>query len=500
MFLLPFQGNPVLAAVYLVLGVAVAALASLYLTTRRPRLNFPIVGDPDATDCRDALVEGAILYPDQPWVLPLQDPMVILPHSAVSEIKSLPEKQMSLNKELYVRFLGRYTLLGQDDDEMVSVIKHDLYRSLSDVFDNVLVDEAIYGVAASVGACKDWTPLAPFNVTARIITMLNGRTFVGLPLSRNEDWIHSTIAFTTEGDIVAQSLRPYPSLIRPVVAPFLPAVRSLKKHQALVSKKTQPLIEAHFARSASEKKDPNQSGRLLSWLLGKYKNGTSPNRIAKDYLLSSAASIPIPASLLTHILFELGKRPEYVEPLRLELRAAVEKNGGKFSYNCLGSLDKMDSFIKETQRLNSHGLIMMTRRTTAKFTMSDGTVIPKDVSVGVSNYGLNMSPTIHENPEEFRGFRFSDLRQSKPGVGARTQFVSTGLDNLNWGYGNHACPGRHFAAAEIKLTLAYLLSNYDLKLGDDGRPDNMIFGLLVVPNPFAKLLFKRRAPIAGLEL
>src|SRR5690349_6671320 len=111
---------------------------------------------------------------------------------------------------------------------------------------------------------------------------------------------------------------------------------------------------------------------------------------------------------------------------------------------------------------------MMTRRTTAKLTLSDGTVIPKDVSVGVSNYGLNMSPKIYESPEEFRGFRFSDLRESSPSAGARSQFVSTGLDNLNWGYGNHACPGRYFAAAEIKLTLAYVLSNYDVKLGADG--------------------------------
>jgi cytochrome P450 len=37
-------------------------------------------------------------------------------------------------------------------------------------------------------------------------------------------------------------------------------------------------------------------------------------------------------------------------------------------------------------------------------------------------------------------------------------------ENLTWGYGQHACPGRFFAANEIKLMLARILMDYDLRL------------------------------------
>ena len=286
--------------------------------------------------------------------------MVILPQWAINEIKSLPENQVSLNQELYIRFLGRYTLLGQEDDEIVAVIKHDLARGLPEIFDTILIPEAVYSMNLELGPCPDWTCFTVFEKASRIVTMLNGRTFVGLPLSREEDWINSTIMYTTEGDIVAQSLRPYPSMLRYFVAPFLSTVKSLKKHQALVSEKTRPLIEAHL-KSHSSSTDSKRSqgsansGKLINWLLARYSRAPTAAVIAKDYLLSSAASVPIPASLLTHVLFELASRPEYVSPLRAELEEMMQKSK-EFNFTSLPRLDKMDSFIKECQRLNSHGL------------------------------------------------------------------------------------------------------------------------------------------------
>ena len=142
---------------------------------------------------------------------------------------------------------------------------------------------------------------------------------------------------------------------------------------------------------------------------------------------------------------------------------------------------------------------MMTRRTTSSLTLSDGSRIPKGTSIGVSNYTINHSSRLYPHPEEFQGFRFSDLRK-KPQNSTKYQFTGTSLDNVNWGYGNHACPGRFFAGAEIKLVLAYIISNYDVKLGPEGRPDNMVFGVLVVPSPMGKILFKSREPLSHLDI
>jgi hypothetical protein len=56
-----------------------------------------------------------------------------------------------------------------------------------------------------------------------------------------------------------------------------------------------------------------------------------------------------------------------------------------------------------------------------------------------------------------------------------------------------ASPGRFFAGNEMKAAVAYLVINYDVKFPDDGpRPANEHFGLAVVPDSNAKVLFRKR--------
>ncbi len=53
--------------------------------------------------------------------------------------------------------------------------------------------------------------------------------------------------------------------------------------------------------------------------------------------------------------------------------------------------------------------------------------------------------------------------------------------------------GRHFAATEIKIVLAHLLRNYDIKLRDgEGRPANKIDEFWIVPDQKAEVLFRSR--------
>lgn len=64
---------------------------------------------------------------------------------------------------------------------------------------------------------------------------------------------------------------------------------------------------------------------------------------------------------------------------------------------------------------------------------------------------------------------------------ANSQFVSVGTSSLTFGYGRHACPGRFFAANEIKMVIATALQHYDMKLvdGETERYPNLTFGAQV---------------------
>jgi cytochrome P450 len=62
-----------------------------------------------------------------------------------------------------------------------------------------------------------------------------------------------------------------------------------------------------------------------------------------------------------------------------------------------------------------------------------------------------------------------------------------------FGYGRHACPGRFFAANEIKMMLSRFLLNYEFKNedGSNERYAQIELGKLSTPNAEKSLLFRR---------
>ena len=75
----------------------------------------------------------------------------------------------------------------------------------------------------------------------------------------------------------------------------------------------------------------------------------------------------------------------------------------------------------------------------------------------------------------------------------RAQYVASNPASLSFGYGRHACPGRFFAAQEIKAIMAYILHNYDIRFSaGQSRPESMRVETQYLPHPGATVEFKRR--------
>ncbi|KAJ7351401.1 hypothetical protein DFH08DRAFT_860414 [Mycena albidolilacea] len=71
--------------------------------------------------------------------------------------------------------------------------------------------------------------------------------------------------------------------------------------------------------------------------------------------------------------------------------------------------------------------------------------------------------------------------------------VTTSPNHVVYGHGRHACPGRFFAATQLKTALAHVLMNYDIKAETDGvRPPDHEFGLFRVPNTLGKIYIRKR--------
>ena len=122
-----------------------------------------------------------------------------------------------------------------------------------------------------------------------------------------------------------------------------------------------------------------------------------------------------------------------------------------------------------------------------------------------------MPQAFYENPGEFDGFRFYNLREEDEQDGVtKYQMVNTSTDYVTFGHGKHAwwvkcyyvllmsltisrahSPGRFFAAAELKAMFCHLLLNYDIKL--DGKPAAEVWYYHNnVPDPNARVAFRAR--------
>lgn len=102
--------------------------------------------------------------------------------------------------------------------------------------------------------------------------------------------------------------------------------------------------------------------------------------------------------------------------------------------------------------------------------LKDGTRIPAGVFIDTANLAVLHDPKHYKDPDTFDAYRFYNLRtqENVPDPNEfknreQYQFVSVSKENASFGFGKHACPGRFFAASQIKLIMAQILQQYDLR-------------------------------------
>ncbi|KAJ7445668.1 cytochrome P450, partial [Mycena latifolia] len=148
-------------------------------------------------------------------------------------------------------------------------------------------------------------------------------------------------------------------------------------------------------------------------------------------------------------------------------------------------------------RINGTGPLSLNRKVVAKdgFRFSDGTFIPYGSFLSVSGQPVQHDPANYDNPEVFDGFRFSRMREQGKDTGEgifKNHMISTAPEHLVFGHGKHACPGRFFAATELKTILAHVVLTYDVKSDIEGARPPPAFGGRKRANPAAKIWVRKR--------
>jgi len=192
----------------------------------------------------------------------------------------------------------------------------------------------------------------------------------------------------------------------------------------------------------------------------------------------------------TQTLYVLATFHENAGPMREEVEHVIKEHG--WTKAALQLMRKVDSFLREVLRYYSFAAAVMTRKALKDYTLPDGTFVPSGTFISAASLAMQHDEGNYEDAHMFKPWRFSDMR-SEEGESTRHHMVSTSSVYTSFGHGKFACPGRFFAANELKAMMAHFVLTYDVKMEEEGVvPEPFWFGVNRLPNPTAKVMFRRR--------
>ncbi|KAJ7192474.1 cytochrome P450 [Mycena haematopus] len=430
------------------------------------------------------------------WVVVLSSPKLI------DDLRKARDDDLSAAHGFGATLAVNYTLGAGfvTNPYHVRVIQSSLTRSIKTRFEDIQDEIAVAFQAEICYSDSDinkWVAVPALRAVLRVVSQTSNRLFVGVDLCRNSDYRGLIVEFAEDVIKRASVINLFPNILKPLVGPMLsPLPRGMERAKKYLVPLVEERLRLENAYGADYDGRPND---LISWLLH-HATGEerTVDKLIQRILMINFVAIHTTANSFTQALYHLAAAPEYAAPLRDELDAVVREEDG-WSKAALGKCIKLDSFLRESQRFNGVSAINMNRMVTnpAGFTFSDGTHLPHGSYIAAATYATHHDDANYVHADVFDGFRFARMRGGEGGSTESAKFgmVTPDATFLSFGLGKHACPGRFFAVTELKLMLAHILQNYDVKLESERegvRPPSDWFGTTCGANRAAKVLFRKR--------
>ncbi|PSR80516.1 cytochrome P450 [Coniella lustricola] len=498
-----------------VIAAAILVCAAAYLLPRLANLvrlyNIPVVGKEIGGEekRRNAYLAGARkLYND--GYKKFKDTafristsrtssVIVLPPKYLPELSKLPDTVLSMTAAVDESMETKYLKI----DTYIPVVPHLITRQLTPALirlNPMISREVSELLKIEIPPSDDWKEYNAHDKLLRIITQVSGRLFVGPELSRNETYIDTAINYTMDvmkGQRAVQKMRPWK---RPFMVSKMPEIKNLYKRIDEADAFLAPLVTLR-KKMTSEGFEGERPDDMLQWLIDAQEKFDDPvsRDTAKVQLGLTFAAIHTTTLTAMNAFYNLAASQEFVGVLRQEIEQVLADNDGLFTSRALQAMKKLDSFLKETLRMNPATMAAFQRKVLQPFSLTNGQQIPAGVTVEVPAVAVNFDPTIFPEPERFDPLRFTKVVEQAAGsegtkFAALNQFVSVNQNSLTFGYGRHACPGRFFAANEIKMLIGHTVLHYDIKLVDgvSDRYPNLEFAHMSIPDPSKNLLFRKR--------
>ncbi|KAI1180351.1 cytochrome P450 [Nemania sp. FL0916] len=465
------------------------------------------------------VTSGYAKYRDRPFILRRCDAdYVVLPLRCLEELKSVPEHKLSPTIA-HAKNSGHKWTGGDIFAEShlhVRAIQVKLASELPKSID-IAKAELDYAWPLRIPDSREWQEFDIQPAIRKLVSQLSAKVFVGYPACRDEEWLDLSASFTMDALETAFSIRMFPGFLHPVIASLLPANYRVAKTVRTARRILEPLVkknkDRNRRRAAGEKvEEEEEDNTLLNWTIA---NGSDEeNRLDKTVLRQlflTVVSIHTTTSVATNAIFDLCAHPEWVPVLREEIESVTNELGPIGSApevrvtQWLQRLETLDSFIIESQRTNPILLLGPQREVMEPLTLEDGTYIPRGARIcwispkllanessSITTPGPGSKPSSEAAAAAFDPLRSYAKRHASPDQMNKHLAVHTSLDNLNFGYGKLACPGRHFAVNEVKMLLVRFVTEHDFRFTDRVGPRMLDLDEFTFPDPKVKVMIRRR--------
>ncbi|GAP91997.1 putative cytochrome P450 [Rosellinia necatrix] len=331
------------------------------------------------------------------------------------------------------------------------------------------------------------------------VAQSNAYAFFGEELSKNEEFMQAGMVFIEQTLLIAEAVRLLPESISGAVGDFF--AKRLNSGR-IIYDSLEPVVSKRFEERELRKQGyeiPEQKD-CIQWIME-----TSPKtkpwtvqRVIHELMAVWFGSVHITSTTTCFALFDLCLHPEYLEPLRNEIKnttwQAFEKSGGNL-------FPLMDSFMKESARLTPVESVSTRRKATRPFRLADGTKVEVGQWICSAVRGMNLDPDNYSQVDEFHGFRFVPrdvLERSLSGSPSAFQALDqpsefVDLDWQLWGTGKSACTGRWYASAMIKIILGTFIEKWDMELAYPKATRHFCWRTFIYPIPSTKFILKPRA-------
>ncbi|KAK7225222.1 hypothetical protein V2G26_013225 [Clonostachys chloroleuca] len=503
-------------------GIAYFGLSALLPGKKHAK--FPLVGAWDALiptfihniiftlSAASLLKRGHEKFPDSTFqLISNNEAIVILPHALLKELAGLPVTVASPQRALERDLLGHYTgvsllvesqlhhsIMQRRLTPRIPLLIPRMERTVAQAFEKHFPND------------DDWTEIQPSKILGPILAKVAAEALVGPEFSHDPTWVDISTHYTETVFATAAALRILPTWMQGAVAPLLPTLRAVRRYLAqakrLLSSRISDLIRRND--DLDDMNDSTDENNMLAWLAGQAKGkDRDPNAIAQALVLLSLASVHTTLLRVVGVLYDVTAAGH---DLRHELLDEIYMAGmadGGWGPDAYGRLRKMDSVMRESQRLSPPSVIGMKRVFVRAHTFADGTHVPAGAYACMAIHAIENDESHTPDADRFDGLRsfrtWEEEREKQMAGKSKASAINSSSGNpflfetptptsLNFGYGRTACPGRSFASHAIKMVLVKLFGDYEFQfLPGSGRPPNVMAHEFMFTSPEQKILVRR---------